>query len=199
MHLFSNVVAQLMIGSSLEADIGSLRFMALYMLSGFGGILFSICCSDMRSMGASTAVYGLVGAYLSFMILNWGYLSNNPEKKCQIILFICLSLFLSFMLGTQNIDVLGHLGGFLTGSLVALFLLPGLGTAPSDLQHQRRCKNFGLMSSITLGLVFLVVFYTLREPGADAETAGSLSLTDNALEPEDNDAIATTEGEGAEE
>ena len=36
------------------------------------------------------------------------------------------------------------------------------------------------MSSITLGLVFLVVFYTLREPGADAQTAGSLSLTDNA-------------------
>lgn len=82
MHLFSNVVAQLMIGSSLESDIGTARFMALYLLSGFGGILFSVCCSDMRSVGASTAVYGLVGAYLSFMILNWGHLSSHPEKKC---------------------------------------------------------------------------------------------------------------------
>ena len=34
MHLFSNVVAQLMIGSSLEADIGSSKFAALYLLSG---------------------------------------------------------------------------------------------------------------------------------------------------------------------
>ena len=139
MHLFSNVVAQLMIGSSLEADIGSLKFAVLYLLSGFGGILFSVCCSDIRSVGGSTAVYGLVGAYLAFMILNWGYLSAHPEKRCNIIIFICLALFLSIMLGTQNIDVLGHLGGFLTGSLVALFLLPGLGTSPSDLQHHKRC------------------------------------------------------------
>ena len=90
-----------MIGSSLEADIGVVRFMALYFLSGFGGILFSICCSEMRSMGASTAVYGLVGAYLSFLILNWGYLKNNPNKRCQIIIFLCLGLFLSFLLGSE--------------------------------------------------------------------------------------------------
>lgn len=117
-----------MIGSSLEADIGIGKFAALYFLSGFGGILFSAVCSDMRSMGASTAVYGLVGSYLSFLIMNWGYLKNNPNKRCQIIIFICLALFLSFMLGAENTDVLGHLGGFLTGTLIGLFLLPGLGT-----------------------------------------------------------------------
>merc|ERR1719361_3135032 len=52
-------------------------------------------------MGASTAVYGLVGAYLSFLILNWGYLKNNTNKRCQLIIFICLALFLSFLLGTE--------------------------------------------------------------------------------------------------
>ena len=99
MHLFCNVVAQLMIGSSLESDIGTWKFMALYFLSGFGGILFSACCSDMKSMGASTAVYGLVGAYLAFLILNWSFLKDNPNKRCQIILFLCIGLFLSFLLG----------------------------------------------------------------------------------------------------
>ena len=101
-------------------------------------------------MGASTAVYGLVGAYLAFLILNWGYLKNNPNKRCQIIIFICLGLFLSFLLGAevsfcyvsnltpfsiQNIDVLGHLGGFLTGTLIGLFLLPGLGATPSEVAY----------------------------------------------------------------
>lgn len=164
MHLCLNVVAQLMIGSSLEADIGVPKFAALYFLSGFGGILFSICCSDMRSVGASTAVYGLVGAYLAFLILNWDFLKTNPNKRCQIILFICIGLFLSFLLGAANIDVLGHLGGFLTGSLVGLFLLPGLGTEPSDLDHHRRVKKFGIWGSIILCITFLVAFYTLREP-----------------------------------
>jgi len=164
MHLFANVLAQLMIGSSLEADIGIGRFMALYFLSGFGGILFSALCSDMRSMGASTAVYGLVGAYASFLILNWGYLKNNPNRRCQIIIFICLGLLLSFLLGRENIDVLGHLGGFLTGVIIGLFLLPGLGTTPSEISHQSSCKKYGIISSIILCITFLTLFYTLRTP-----------------------------------
>jgi hypothetical protein len=166
-----------MIGSSLEADIGVVRFMALYFLSGFGGILFSICCSEMRSMGASTAVYGLVGAYLSFLILNWGYLKNNPNKRCQIIIFLCLGLFLSFLLGSENIDVLGHLGGFLTGVIIGLFLLPGLGTTPSEIQHQSSCKKVGIISSIILCITFLTLFYTLRTPTENSAPVDALSIT----------------------
>lgn len=45
-HISCNVLAQLMIGSGLESDIGSLKFTALYLLSGFGGILFSALCSE---------------------------------------------------------------------------------------------------------------------------------------------------------
>ena len=42
-----------------------------------------------------------------------------------------------------------------------------------------------------------MLFYTLREPAVNAETASSLSLTDNALVPEDNDTQGTVEGEGS--
>ena len=59
----------------------------------------------MRSMGASTSVYGLVGAYLAFLILNWSYLKDNPNKRCQIIIFLCLGLFLSFLLGAEVSDL----------------------------------------------------------------------------------------------
>ena len=158
-------------------------------------------------MGASTAVYGLVGAYLAFLILNWGYLKNNPNKRCQIIIFICLGLFLSFLLGAevslryvsvltlitiQNIDVLGHLGGFLTGTLIGLFLLPGLGTTPSEVTNQKACKRFSTIASITLCITFLVVFYTLRTPPASSgASSDALSITDDALNLDDS--VPTTE------
>ena len=73
-HLASNVIAQLMIGSNLEPDIGSLKFLMLYMLSGIGGITFSALCTDTLSMGASTAVFGLSGCYVAFIVLNYSYL-----------------------------------------------------------------------------------------------------------------------------
>jgi membrane associated rhomboid family serine protease len=94
----------------------------------FGGILFSCVCSDTLSVGASTAVYGMVGAYLAFLILNWDYLKSNTNRRFQIMVFLFMSLILSiiFTSNSDNIDVLGHLGGFLSGSLLGLFLLPGL-------------------------------------------------------------------------
>ena len=45
-HLASSVIAQLMIGSNLEPDIGPIKFTTLYLLSGIGGVAFSALCSD---------------------------------------------------------------------------------------------------------------------------------------------------------
>ena len=81
-HLMSNVIAQLLIGSNLEPDIGTRKFLTLYMLSGIGGITFSALCSDSLSMGASTAVFGLSGCYVAFIVINYTYLSSRPEKLC---------------------------------------------------------------------------------------------------------------------
>ena len=76
-HLLSNVIGQLMIGSQIEKDIGFLRFLVLYILSGIGGVLFSAMCDNSLSCGASTSIYGLIGSYASFLIINWSYLKNH--------------------------------------------------------------------------------------------------------------------------
>ena len=73
-HLLSNVIAQIMIGSNLEPEIGWLKFLTLYMLSGIGGITFSALFTDQLSMGASTAVFGLCGSYVAYIFINYSYL-----------------------------------------------------------------------------------------------------------------------------
>jgi len=51
-------------------------------------------------MGASTAVFGLCGAYVAFIVLNYTYLIAN-NKLCDILIFFALSLFMTIMLGSK--------------------------------------------------------------------------------------------------
>mmetsp|Transcript_9689 Transcript_9689/g.13232 ORF Transcript_9689/g.13232 Transcript_9689/m.13232 type:complete len:164 (-) Transcript_9689:362-853(-) len=153
-----------MIGSNLEPDIGSLKFLALYVLSGLGGNTFSALCTDNLSMGASTAVFGLSGSYIAFIILNTQYLSNRPERLCQILMFIILSLFLTIMLGGKNVDILGHLGGFITGVFVGHWLLP---CNEQEAPRQERAKKLAFAFKIVTAIYFvimLICFFTLRDP-----------------------------------
>mmetsp|Transcript_82058 Transcript_82058/g.123208 ORF Transcript_82058/g.123208 Transcript_82058/m.123208 type:complete len:83 (+) Transcript_82058:293-541(+) len=62
MHIFSNGVFQLIFGCSLESTIGTYRTIILYFLSGIGGILFSSLINSYISVGASTAIFGILGA-----------------------------------------------------------------------------------------------------------------------------------------
>lgn len=105
--------------------MGVYRFATLYFISGIGGILFSALCSDTLSVGASTAVYGLIGAYVSYLVLNWIDLKRDTDKRWRIMVFLVMALVLSILVSAStNIDVLGHLGGFIFGAISGMFLVP---------------------------------------------------------------------------
>jgi rhomboid protease GluP len=66
MHIFMNSISTLMIGSGIEASLKFKRTMILYFVSGFGGILFSCVVNpSANAVGASTAIYGMLGYYVS--------------------------------------------------------------------------------------------------------------------------------------
>lgn len=66
MHLCLNLLSTLVIGSGLENGLGFWRLFALYFFSAFGGILFSCVFNPLSySVGASTAIFGLIGYYVS--------------------------------------------------------------------------------------------------------------------------------------
>ena len=100
-HLLGNLLGTMVLGSSLEGDLGKWKFLALYILSGMGGILFSCVCDNTQSCGASTAIFGLVGSYVAFLILNWAYLKEHTDRRCQIFIFLAFSLIMSIGLASQ--------------------------------------------------------------------------------------------------
>jgi membrane associated rhomboid family serine protease len=59
-------------GSGIEYGLGFWRMFFLYIISGFGGITFSMVVRpNAHGVGASTAVFGLVGFFISYLFTNW--------------------------------------------------------------------------------------------------------------------------------
>jgi membrane associated rhomboid family serine protease len=68
-HLTLNLLSTVVIGSGLENGLGCWKLCALYFISSFGGILFSCVFNPLSySVGASTAIFGLIGYYVSCLL-----------------------------------------------------------------------------------------------------------------------------------
>lgn len=113
LHIFSNMYALFVIGPGLEQQYGHGRFLALYLLCGFAGNTLSFLFSNADSLGASTAIFGLIGAEAIFLIQNRKLLGQRSSRMLiNIGIVIALNLAISFVPG---IDLWGHLGGLVTG------------------------------------------------------------------------------------
>ena len=114
LHLAFNMFALWVLGGMLEPAIGRLRFAILYFVSIFGGSL-GVLLLDETSIGASSAVFGLMGAALIVM-RNRGI---NPMES-GLGLWLGLNLVITFTI--PGISIGGHLGGLAGGALAALVM-----------------------------------------------------------------------------
>ncbi|TFW35542.1 rhomboid family intramembrane serine protease [Massilia horti] len=131
LHIAFNMFALLQVGRLVERMFGSLRFFGLYMLSGVSGSLASVMWNPhVNSVGASGAIFGIIGGLLAFI----GRENSGVPATVVKDLRGSLALFLLFNIGagfvyphTDNAAHLGGLiGGYLAGHLLARSLhVPG--------------------------------------------------------------------------
>lgn len=77
-HILANMLSLLVIGIRLEQEYGFIRVGLLYIISGFGGSLLSaLFIQSNISVGASGALFGLLGSMLSELITNWTIYTNK--------------------------------------------------------------------------------------------------------------------------
>lgn len=117
LHIFFNMLILWFLGSQMEMEFGSFRFSLIYLVSLLFGALGALLLSPLAlTVGASGAVYGLMGA---FVVLMWSR-GINPFRTGLGALLI-LNLALSFVI--PGVSIGGHLGGLLGGALAAGALL----------------------------------------------------------------------------
>ena len=111
-HLLFNMWALYALGPPLEKGLGSWRFIALYGLSALGGsvVVYLFSPLNAATAGASGAIYGLFGA--SFVMAK----RLNLDMRMFIILIV-VNLGMTFTI--PGISWQGHVGGLITGALVA--------------------------------------------------------------------------------
>ncbi len=120
-HLFSNMVIFYFFGDIVEKSIGHFKYIFLYFIAGVGGALLSMQYSTYlgkyaNSVGASGAIFGIIGALLWLVMIHKGKLGDVTLGK--MLFLIIYSLYSGFT--ATNIDNAAHIGGLLSGFLFTL-------------------------------------------------------------------------------
>lgn len=140
-HLLCNMYALYVIGPQIESYFGKTKYLIIYLGSLITGNLLSIMFNPgTPSIGASGAIFGLLGAMLYF-----GYhyrVFLDDVIKSQIIPIIMLNLLLGFM--ASNIDSAGHIGGLIGGILLA-----------KAVGVKYKSNNSNIVNGIIMALIFI--------------------------------------------
>jgi len=164
-HIGVNGFSLYWLGNQMERLYGRRRFFVLFIFSGICGNLLSFLKQPAPSLGASGALFGLIGAGIVFPIRYPKLISPKARKTIltQLIWITVLNLALSLAPG---IDLWAHVGGLIGGGFLALFLMPALlDPRPVNLWRERA------LSVIALGMVMLC----LLSAGLEWSVASKLS------------------------
>ena len=122
-HLALNMLSLYFLGSFVEAAFGRGRFLALYLLSGISGGLAYLYFGEFEApaVGASGAIFGLLGGVLGYSLRRGTFSWQNPLIR-QLLILLALNLYLGFSI--PNISNTAHLGGLAGGVAFGWLVAP---------------------------------------------------------------------------
>lgn len=124
-HLLLNSYSTQNIGPEVERLFGGGRFLATYIIGGVVGNLFSAYNTPNPSLGASGAVFGLMGAYYIFLNQN-DTLFGRSGQAIMGRVSQTLAMNVLFGMASPSIDNWAHIGGALGGAVFAASFGPKL-------------------------------------------------------------------------
>ncbi|XP_014497192.1 RHOMBOID-like protein 1 [Vigna radiata var. radiata] len=140
-HVFANMLSLVFIGIRLEQEFGFVRIGFLYVISGFGGSLLSaLFIPEGISVGASGALFGLLGGMLSELLINWTIYANKLAALLTLIVIVVINLAVGIL---PHVDNFAHIGGFFSGFLLGFIFLIRPQFKWVSSRHRRRNSSFG--------------------------------------------------------
>ena len=144
-HIAMNMLALFVLGPTLEGIIGRVRFLAVYLLSGFSSsvLVLYLAGPDSSTVGASGALFGLLGALLVVARkarLNTQWLVQN------LVIGVVITV-----VGWRFISWQGHLGGLVGGAIAAAIIA----YAPKANRSVVQWAGLGLLTVVLLALAFV--------------------------------------------
>ena len=164
LHLGMNGWAQWALGAPIEFLVGPWRFLALWVGSALGASLTSLIFNQSSvAAGASGAIFGLLGAFTTFVFFRKDVLPQPVPRPLRngVLATLLLNLMISFI---PSIDMAAHAGGFLTGAVMAF------GLVKRDRTEALAPSRPGPLRLAVAALVLLGVGVTSIQTRADLST-----------------------------
>jgi membrane associated rhomboid family serine protease len=151
-HIFLNMLTLAIVGPPVEAELGRLRFLAVYLASALGGSVCSYLLGPLNEVGvgASGAIFGVMGAY--FVLAR-----RNRWDSSTILFLIVINLVISF--ADPTIDWRAHVGGLIVGGAV------GYGLARTTERRRHTAVSAAAGVAVFVAAVFPLVLLSLLPPG----------------------------------
>lgn len=157
-HIAFNMYALHVLGPTLERYFGHWQFLLLYLVSGFTGVVASFALTESPSLGASTSIFGLLGAQWVFAYQNQKVFGERARQAQQSIINIAV---INFIIGlSPGIDNWGHFGGLVGGLMMSWVGGPVLtltGDTPNFVLVNSRSKGQTLLAAILTTFLFGVI------------------------------------------
>lgn len=123
-HLLFNMYGLLFVGIFLEPVLGRAKYLSVYLLTGVLASCASLWWYDATiSVGASGAIFGMYGLFLSFMLTKIFPTDFSKALLLSTIVFVGFNLLMGI---TGGIDNAAHIGGLVSGFIIGLILTPTL-------------------------------------------------------------------------
>jgi rhomboid protease GluP len=151
-HLALNMLSLYFLGSFAETSFGRSRFLALYFISGIAGGLAYLYFGPFNApaVGASGAIFGLLGGVFGFAIRRGTFSTRNPIIS-QLLILTAINLFLGATIpGVSNT---AHIGG-LVGGLIFGYLM-----APTVYSRKQFVTTAPILLAFGLEVILLSLWY----------------------------------------
>ena len=123
LHLAANTFALVIFAPRLESEFGRVAFLGVYLVSGVCGVAASYLVSPTLSVGASGAVFGIVGAYGIYLVRNRREFGSAVNPVIMNLLIV-LGINIAFGVFWSGIDQGAHVGGLIAGAAMGLVVSP---------------------------------------------------------------------------
>ena len=152
-HIAMNSWVIFDLGATVEEFYGTSRYLVLYFISTITGFLLSAYWSAGLSVGASAALFGLIGAMIALGVQS--NTSMGAAMKSHYTQWAVWALVLSFLPGFR-IDIAAHVGGLAGG------FLSGYVMGTPRLIDDWREKIWQVGAGVSIGLTLLAFAMMLR-------------------------------------
>jgi rhomboid protease GluP len=122
-HLIGNCIALYILGMACEHGFGMLRMLLIYFIAGLGGSILSVAMNPGPSIGASGAIFGIMGAVICFFF-RYRNVIHLRDKRVGTVLAIWAVYQIGMGFLFPQIDNFAHIGGFVVGAATVLVIKP---------------------------------------------------------------------------